>query len=49
MIKLLNRVWDNLQKGDTKESMGMLEKAIQKYPKDKWLALFFSRILQHNW
>lgn len=40
MIKLLNRVWDNLQKGDPKKSAGMLEDAIQKYPKDKWLALF---------
>jgi cytochrome c-type biogenesis protein CcmH/NrfG len=40
IAKLLNKVWDNLQNGDAKKSLGILEEAVHKYPKDKWLALF---------
>ncbi len=42
IIKLMNKVWDNYQRGDTKESISILEEAIQKYPKDKWLVLVYA-------
>ncbi len=32
IAKLLSKVWDNHQSGDTNKSLGILEKAAQKIP-----------------
>lgn len=42
IMKLMNKVWDNYQKGDTKKSIIILEEALQKYPKDKWLVFVYA-------
>src|SRR4030042_1434343 len=42
--RLIDRVLNSLQNGETKKSAALLEQAIQKYPTDKWLSLFYCEI-----
>jgi tetratricopeptide (TPR) repeat protein len=42
--KLVKKVWNNLNAGQPQKSAEILKEAVQKYPNDEWLSLFYCEI-----
>ncbi len=42
--KLAKKVWHNLNVGQPQKSADILEQAVQKYPDDRWLSLFYCEV-----